>query len=136
MMTSRVTHPFTDLRDSEGQWVCGGAEWDWEWDWEWYMCGWRGACACVLAWGVRLALKAWGGGGLACRCHRPLPSNARRRGRTAPALDLLKQTKLHASIQHLACKISIISAMSGTRPVVTCTAHGGRRGTRAHVRKT
>ena len=27
------------LRDSEGQWVCGGAEWDWEWNWEWYMCG-------------------------------------------------------------------------------------------------
>ena len=48
----------------------------------------------------------------------------------------IKQTKLHASIQHLAFKISIISAISGTRPVVTYTAHGGRRGTRAHVRKT
>ena len=48
----------------------------------------------------------------------------------------IKQTKLHASIQHLARKISIIRAMSGTRPVVTRTAHGGRRGTRAHVRKT
>jgi hypothetical protein len=36
----------------------------------------------------------------------------------------IKQTKLHASIQHLACKISILRAMSGTRPVVTRTAHG------------
>ena len=61
-MVSKVTHPFIDLRDSEGQWVCGGAEWDWEWNWEWYMCGWRGACACVPVWGVRRALKAWGGG--------------------------------------------------------------------------
>ena len=47
----------------------------------------------------------------------------------------IQQTKLQ-TIQHLTCNISIISEMSGTRPVVTCTAHGGRRGTRAHVRKT
>ena len=39
----------------------------------------------------------------------------------------IKQTKLHASIQHLACTISMISAMSGTRPVVTCTGHSTRR---------